>query len=133
MVPPGFPSLLVLPAAAFDAVLARRSDGAGSGREWSLAVVLGALFVLVFGVAQWLLADLLMSPAARNGFFAADRWPYYAALGSWRDEWWGTTLDAVAKRRLYRLVLELCVIAGIAVASARVGLFLGAWMARLRR
>jgi hypothetical protein len=133
MVPPGFPLLLVTPAIAYDAVLARRRDGAGSGREWSLAVGLGLVFVLVFGATQWLLAEFLMSPSARNGFFAADRWPYYEPPGEWRYEWWGTTLDEVGRRGLHRLVLELAVITGIAVVSARAGLFLGAWMARLRR
>jgi len=132
MVPPGFPLLLVLPALAYDLVHAC-CDRGRSGREWLLASGMGILFVVVFGAAQWLMAELLMSPAGRNRFFAADRWPYYEPYGPRRYTWWGTTLDEIARRNIRGLAFELVVIAGIAAISARMGLWSGAWMARLQR
>jgi hypothetical protein len=135
MVPPTLPLLLVIPAIVYDAALAERSptgDPPAHRHEGALAVGLGLSFVVLFGVAQWLLGELLLGPA-RDWSGAPERWPYYDSLGDWRFEWWGRPLDVTARTAPRKFALELAAIALAAVASCRIGLFFGAWMSRLRR
>jgi hypothetical protein len=122
MVPPPFPLLLVVPAVAVD-VLMRRP---GSGHGWRLATLAGVAFLAVFFVTQWFCAEFLLSPHARNFFFGVDHWNYDARLGPWRYEFWGTQSDPVTAR-------GLAIAAVLAVASTRVGLWWGNWLARVKR
>ncbi|HEX7117311.1 MAG TPA: hypothetical protein VF212_00890 [Longimicrobiales bacterium] len=126
MVPLDFPLLLIVPAAALDVALRRGRDSGRAGRR---AIVLGAAFFATFVPAQWVFADFLQSPASANWIFATD------------NHFYGMPPDAYAARRLYvptdadaRAALAgMAVALLLAVASARLGLWWGAWMARVRR
>jgi hypothetical protein len=129
MVPPEFPLLLVLPALAID-WLARR---AGREHDWLLAAATGLSFLTVLFAAQWFFGEFLLSPAARNFFFAADQWPYMVEPGPWQHRFWGVPRDAAGNFDLATMVRGLGLAAVIAVASARVGLWWGSGMSRVMR
>jgi hypothetical protein len=115
MVPPPFPVLLVLPALAVDLLLRR-----ARGNDWTLAALAGPAFLAVFFVAQFWFSEFLLTPLARNWFFAADRWDYSVLPGEWRYRFWGA-FDVVTAPRLAAAAV-------VALASARLGLALGRWM-----
>jgi hypothetical protein len=124
MVPNLFPLLLVIPAAGMDWILERRPDKAAG---WGTALLLAAAFLGLFFATQWLFSDFMLSPWARNWFFAGDRnWDYSQTLGDWRYEHWNLDEDPVTARGLGTALALACV-------STRIGLWWGAWMARVRR
>ena len=122
MVPPPFPLLLVVPAAALDLLMRR----VGPGRDWSLSLLLGLAFLAAFRVVQWFFTEFLLSPHARNFFFGVDQWDYSSRLGPWRYQFWRLPGDPVTLR-------SLAIAAGFAVVSTRLGLWWGNWMARVQR
>lgn len=119
MMPPSFPLLLILPALAIDTILRRRREWPA----WRLAVACGIAFLAIHFAVQWLVGSLLLTPAGRNAFFVADRFPYMSNPGPWWYRFWGAlpTLTGMA------------LATGIAVVSARVGLSWGGWMHRVQR
>jgi hypothetical protein len=121
MVPPPFPLLLVVPALAIDLLLRRIQR-----RDWTLSLLAGAAFVWVFFVVQFGFSEFMLSPEARNWFFAADRWGYDERLGPVHHEFWGQLRDPLTIRTLGLATL-------LGIASARVGLFWGNWMRRVVR
>lgn len=124
MVPPLFPMLLVVPALAIDLVLQRRE---GKRAGWPDAVVMGAAFLALFFVAHWFFADFQLSPASRNWFFAGDTfWAYFSRPGPHHYEFWNQDWDRVTPRALGIALLW-------AIASTRLGLWWGQWMAKVRR
>ena len=124
MVPNLFPLLLVIPAAGIDWVLGRREGKRGG---WGTALLLAAVFLGLFFVTQWFFSEFLLSPWARNWFFVGDRnWDYSQSLGDWRYEFWNLDEDPVTVQGLGMALV-------IAYVSARIGLWWGAWMARVRR
>jgi len=122
MVPPPFPLLLVVPAAALDLLMRRL----GPSRDWSLSLLAGFEFLAVFAVVQWFFTEFLLSPYARNFFFGVDQWDYSSRLGPWRYQFWRLPGDPVTLR-------GLAIAAGLAVVSTRLGLWWGNWMARVQR
>jgi len=122
MVPPPFPLLLVVPAAALDLLMRR----VWPGRDWSLSLLAGFAFLAAFGVVQWFFTEFLLSPYARNFFFGVDQWDYSSRLGPWRYQFWRLPGDPVTLR-------GLAIAAGLAVVSTRLGLWWGNWMARVQR
>ncbi len=122
MVPPPFPLLLVVPAFGLDLLMRRL----GPGRDWQLSVLAGVAFLAALFVTQWFFAEFLLSPHARNFLFGADQWNYDSRLGPWRYEFWGIKNDPVTVR-------GLAIAAALGVVSARVGLWWGGWMARVKR
>jgi hypothetical protein len=122
MVAPPFPLLLVVPAAALDLLVQRL----GPGRDWRLALLGGVTFLATFLVTQWFAAEFLLTPPARHFFFGVDQWDYSSQLGPWRYRFWRIQADPVTVR-------GMAVAASLAVASARLGLWWGNWMARVRR
>ena len=122
MIPPPFPLLLVVPALAIDLLMRRM----GRDRDWRLSVPLGLAFLAAFFVTQWFFAEFLLSPHARNFFFGVDQWDYSSRLGPWRYRFWRAETNPVTP-------ISLAIAALLAIASARVGLWWGIWMARLRR
>ena len=122
MVAPPFPLLLVVPAVAVDLLMRR----AGPHRDWTLSVLLGLAFLALFFVAQWFFTEFLLTPHARNFLFGVDQWDYSSRLGPWRYRFWNIRADPVTAR-------GLAIAAGLAVASARLGLWLGNGMARVKR
>jgi len=98
----------------------------GPGRDWLLSVLVGLTFLLVFFVTQWFFTEFLLTPHARNFVFGVDQWDYSSRPGPWRYRFWRTETDPVTPRALALSAL-------LAVAFARIGLWWGNWMARIRR
>lgn len=121
MVPPAFPLLMVAPALAVDLLVS--SDPGRGLRTWLTALAVGVAFVAVLLAVQWPFSGFLISDAAHNFVFGAKRWDYYSTPGPWEREFWDTapTLSGLAWAAL------------IGTASARAGLWWGAWMSRVRR
>jgi hypothetical protein len=122
MVAPPFPLLLVVPAVAVDLLMRR----VGPKHDWTLSLLLGLAFLAAFFVTQWFFSEFLLTPHARNGLFGVDQWDYSSRLGPWRYRFWNIRADPVTAQ-------GLAIAAGLAVASARLGLWLGNWMARVKR
>jgi hypothetical protein len=120
-IPPPFPILLVVPALAIDLVLRR-----GPHNDWSRAALMGIGFVLLLLAVQWYWSMYLVSPASENFVFGVQRWNYNNRVGAWDHQFWNI--------RTSPLTLASVVTAmAIAVAGSRLGLWWGAWMARVRR
>jgi hypothetical protein len=129
MVPPEFPLLLVVPALAIDLLLRRT----GRRHDWPMAGVLGAGFVALLLLVQWLFGEFLLSPAARNFVFGGDQWAYMVQPGAWQHRFWGVPKDAAGNLDLGTLARGLGIAALIATVSARIGLWWGNGMSRVRR
>jgi hypothetical protein len=137
--PPFFPELLIVPAVALDLLLRRAGRAGGAlappddaghpGHRAAPALVLslavGAVFFALLLAAQWSFSKLLLSPYARNWFFAADQWTYRAHPGAWRYRYW-LEGDAFGPRAAALSLL-------LAAASSRLGLAWGGWLSRVRR
>jgi hypothetical protein len=143
MWPPFFPELLIVPAVAIDLLLRRAGRPGGApdaGRRsqalpgspaspagrTALALALGAAFLALLVATQWYFSGFMLTPNARNWFFAADQWTYRAPPGAWRHQFWRAG-DAPFGPRAAALSLLL------ATFSARLGLAWGDWLARVRR
>jgi hypothetical protein len=129
MLPPEFPLLVVVPALAMDLLFRR----ARPGRDWLLAGGLGTAFVLLLLAVQWWFGEFLLSPAARNWFFAADQWPYMVQPGPWQHRFWGVPTDAAGNVDLLAFARGIGWAVVIAIGSARVGLWWGDGMSRVMR
>jgi hypothetical protein len=123
MLPPQFPLLLVVPALGMD-LLSRRVRG----NDWMRAALFGLLFTAVFMTVQWHFAAFLLSPASGNRFWAGGgaHWPFYLQVGPERTQFWGQAQSPVTAGAVF-----LCGL--LAVAGARIGLWLGRWTGRVRR
>ena len=142
MVPPAFPLLLIVPAVAIDLIgwlLARSSKTAPQPsantpvlrprwwRDWLLALLFASVFLALIFAVQWPFSTFLLSDAADNRFFArSGHWPYFAQPGDWMNSFWDLQKDPITPK-------------GIALAfarafiSARIGLWLGSYLLRLKR
>ena len=148
-----FPPLLIVPAAAIDLLLRRAGPRAALSspqeaeppaappataaapapadrarralRSLALSLALGAAFFALFLAVQWIFSEFMLTPRARNWFFAADRWTYRARPGEWRHQFWLVGGPFGARAAAWSLLL--------ATASARLGLAWGAWMSRVCR
>jgi hypothetical protein len=85
MVPQGFPLLLVVPALCID-LLVRR---VGTGRDWTLALLVGPGFVLTLLAVQWPFSGFLLSLEEPNSFVATGYWDYHTRPGPWARQWLG--------------------------------------------
>lgn len=139
MVPHPFPLLLVIPAAAIDLML-RRARGGEDGDAWShgigawrLSAMIGAAFVSLMAIVHWLFAMFLLSPAARNIVFGADKWDYDIPPGAWRYEYWQLDTGRNGEWSPLLFLGGLLVAVLIATLSSRVGLFVGRGLARIQR
>ena len=121
--PPDFPLLLVAPALVIDLVMRRFTTK--RRRDWALAAVLAVLFVITFVIVQWPFADFLVSTWARNDFFGSHRMDY--------------SVPPVIQARWYQLnppdnlAVGLPIAVTIGFVSARLALWWGNWMSRVRR
>jgi hypothetical protein len=130
-VPLPFPLLLVVPAVGID--LLRRWIGHGRGwlRDWLLVMLGGAVFMGLFLATQWFFSAFLLGHGAQNWFFAGDRhWGYREATGSWQGKFWS---DTSPERHPPLTVLGFLIALLLAIGAARIGLWLGNWMAKVRR
>jgi hypothetical protein len=126
MVPPAFPLLLIVPAAAIDMLVHRLGHDRSNVRLWGGALAAALGFLVAFAITQLFFAEFLLSPGARNFFFAADQWDYNVQLGDWRYEYWGAATTAQLARGWGWALI-------IGTVSARIGLAWGNWMTRVRR
>jgi hypothetical protein len=129
MVPPTFPLLLVVPALCFDLLLRR----AATRREWALALMMGPLFVLTLLAVQWPFSEFLISPAARNAVFVADRWDYNTQLGPWQYRYWSLDRDAHGVWSAGKFWSGIGLAIAVAVVTSWIGLVRGRWMRDVRR
>jgi hypothetical protein len=127
MVPPPFPLLLIVPALGIDLILRHFGRRPGFWRDTGLAVLLGLAFFLLLLAAQWPFSQFLLSPAARNPFFAGDAmWSYGDRLGSWRAEFWDVTGDPFTYKAAGIAIV-------LAIVNSRVALWLGSWLSAVKR
>ena len=142
MVPPAFPLLLIVPAAAIDAIewlfarAAKTPHNAPSDtpvprrawwRDWLLAGAVAVVFLGVVFAVQWPFSAFLLSDAADNRFFArSGHWPYFAQPGDWMNRFWEFEKDPITFKGLALAFLR-------AFISARIGLLLGNYLLRLKR
>jgi hypothetical protein len=129
MVPPSFPLLLVVPALAIDLLLV----WLGRRHDWLASVALGVLFVGLLLAVQWFFGEFLLSPAARNYFFAGDQWAYMAQLGEWRYSFWRVPKDALGNVDPVAMARGLGIATLIGIVSSRLGLWWGNGMSRVMR
>ena len=122
MVPPPFPLLLIVPAVAIDMLMRRLR-----GRDWLLAIGAGVMFVTLMLVAHWWWAEFLLTPYARNSFFAADQWDYYIKPGDWRYQFW------TAETGIMDMARGLAIAVATAIVTSRIGLWVGSGLARVQR
>lgn len=124
-----FPLLVIIPAFGIDVLMHR----VNKQRPWVLATLAGTSFVLVMLAVHWFWADFMLSPYARNRFFAADQWAYFSRLGPWRYEYLTLDLDAAGNFSPLLLAKGVGIAIVLAVLSSRVGLAWGNWMKRVQR
>ncbi|HEV7401611.1 MAG TPA: hypothetical protein VGO11_01745 [Chthoniobacteraceae bacterium] len=129
LLPPPFPLLLLVPAAAMDCLLAHAKRSAAPRAGWGDALEAGGAFALSFLAAQWLFASFLLSPATDNWFFAGGgrHWPFFLQITPAAEtSFWHSANEALRLDRALVAVL-------LAIASTFLGLRLGAWMKGVRR
>src|ERR1041384_507065 len=121
MVPPPFPMLLVVPAVAID-LLVRR----GPPSDWAKATLIGIGFVALLLAVQWTFATFLISPKSETFLFGVQRWDYNNRPGPWHNQFWNQRDDPFS-------FAGAVIAVAIGAASARIGLWWGNWMGRVRR
>jgi hypothetical protein len=129
LMPPPFPLLLIAPAVALDMLLRMIPSPALRSRPWLQAVAAGLVFFVVFSATQWLFAEFLLDDQADNWFFAGGgrHWPFFLKIDQpSRVAFWTFDKDPVN-------LTSAVVAAGLAVIASRIGLWIGAWMTRMRR
>ena len=123
MVPPAFPLLLVVPALVVDLLVRPLHMDSGRLRRWFTSLTVAVGFVLVLLAVQWYFAVFLLTDAAHTFVFGAERWDYYSTPGPWEREFWDAPVTLAG--------LGWAVLIG--AISARVGLWWGDWMSKVRR
>jgi hypothetical protein len=130
-VPLPFPLLLVVPALGIDLLRGWIGHGRGWRRDWLLIFLAGLIFMGLFLATQWFFSAFLLGHSAQNWFFAADRhWGYREGSGGWQGKFWSETNPEWHPPLTLRGFLIAFL---LALGAARVGLWLGNWMAKVRR
>ena len=129
LMPPPFPLLLIVPALAVDLLVKKLHWPERRVVGWLQAIALGLAFFLCFLLAQWMFAEFLLKPAADNWFFAGGgkHWPFFLKISPpARVMFWDAPPDQLDGR-------NALVVLGLSMLAARLGLWLGAWMGRVKR
>ena len=121
-IPWEFPLLLMIPALATDLILQRTP----TWRPLVRGLVTGVAFFATFLAAQWLFADFLMSPLARNWFFGTTYQDYGTPPTSLYARF-----QFVPPEPRFGLVLAIAVIT--TCVGTYLGLVIGRAMQRVRR
>jgi hypothetical protein len=120
-----FPLLLIIPALAIDLILQKKEES----NKWLLALMIGPAVVLLLLAVHWPFGDFLMSPYARNWFFAQESW-YFGSNPEWEYRYayapWMVSSG-------WSLVKGILIALAIAVLTARLGLHWGSWMKKVIR
>jgi hypothetical protein len=127
MVPPAFPLLLVVPALAMDLIFRWLGRGRGWKRDLLLSLLLPTVFTGLFTVTQWQFSKFLITPEAKNWFFAGGGFFTFADAPS--DSWhrfWNLQADPLTGNALFSAWL-------LAVAASAAGLAIGNWMSKVKR
>ena len=107
-----------------------RSRASGSTKGVTIALLAGAFAVGFLGgvfAMQWPFSAFLLSDAADNRFFArSGHWPYFAQPGDWMNRFWDFDHDPITFKGIALAFLR-------AFSSARLGLWLGNYLLRLKR
>ena len=129
MVPLAFPLVLIAPGLVIDYVEQRLRPR----NDWLVAGVMGIGFVVTMLLVHWPFADFMLSPAARNFVFGADKWPYMYRVTEWRHQFWTLDLKADGSWDAFKFLRALAIGVILAAVSARVGLAWGNFTRRVQR
>lgn len=125
MVPLSWPILLVVPAFVLDLTWPAFKESP----KWQQAFFGGVAFLAILIAVQWPFATFLMSPAARNWFFATNNYPYFAL--PWSPNVQNVFLHAEHSAAEFWSRMGLAFLAS--VMSMWVGIIFGNWLKRVRR
>jgi hypothetical protein len=134
LMPPPFPLLLIIPALIFDLILNRgrveRSIGMPGWMYSSLMIgMAGLAFAAALVGVQWFFSKFLLSSAADNWFFAGGgrHWPFFVKIPEQaRRAFLNGSADELNES-------SLLVVGALAIASTRVGSWLGQWLKKVGR
>jgi hypothetical protein len=125
MVPLGFPVLLLPGAIALDLVLNRFSSRSDT---WK-AVMGGIGFIAASLAVNWPFAYFMMSSHARNWVFAMNEFGYNVPPSQYHLGWQFQPYETTRVEFCVGMLIALTA----TVLSARMGMFWGDWMRRIRR
>jgi hypothetical protein len=120
-----FPVLIVAPAFVLDLIFPRIQNLG----KWTQAAIQGSIFVAVLLAVSWPLGDfLVLSPLSRNWIFGTQQFAYFLppTVASVRNVF--VNFETTAR---FWTFIGLAFVA--AIASTRVGIMWGAWLARVKR
>ena len=130
-VPLTFPLLMVVPALAIDLLRWLRGSRTGWWRDWLLAVAIAVAFTGLFFVTQWFFSAFLISDSSYNRFFFGQlHWGYADNPGPHWNQFWHIQNPqwhppVTWPGMMWALLWSFC--------AARVGLWFGGWLAKVRR
>jgi len=125
MVPLPFPILLIVPAFFLDVMLPFFKD-APEGQQ---AIFGGVAFLAIIIAVEWPFATFLMSPLARNRFFATIDFPYFALPTSPTVRHVFVRWEQSPAEFWRNMVLGFL----FSVASMWAGIYWGGWLKKVRR
>ncbi len=130
-VPLTFPLLMVVPALAIDLLRWLRGSRAGWWHDWLLAVAIAIAFTGLFFMTQWFFSAFLISESSYNRFFFGQlHWGYADNPGPHWNQFWHIGRPqyhppVTFAGMLWALLWSFC--------AARVGLWFGGWLAKVKR
>ncbi len=125
MVPLPFPMLLVVPAFFLDLVWPLFKEAP----RWQWAVFGGVAFMTILIAVEWPFATFLMSPAARNPFFATIDFPYFALPSSPTVRHVFVPWERSPKEFWRNMGIGFL----FSIFSMWIGIFWGGWLQKVRR
>ncbi len=130
-VPLSFPMVLIVPAFALDLLRWGIKPERGWIRGWLYAFAAAIAFTGLFLATQWFFSAFLISPAAKNPFFFTDiHWGYTDQRGDFRNMFWS---ESSPPRNAPLSMAGVWIALGLAFFKCRIGLWLGSWMAKVKR
>jgi hypothetical protein len=125
MVPLPFPMLLVVPAFFLDLTWPLFKEAP----RWQWAVFGGIAFLGILIAVEWPFATFLMSPLARNRFFATVDFPYFALPSSPTVRHVFVPWERSARDFWRNMGIGFL----FSIASMWIGIFWGGWLQKVRR
>jgi len=123
-IPADFPLLVLIPALMLDLVWPRMA----LWNQWKQAAVSGALFFAVLVPVEWLFADFMQSPLARNAFFGTIYLDYFQSPQGYAATYRFVPYETAGQFRIGMAIALAC-----AIISAWLGMGAGDWLKRVRR